>query len=145
MQDAHELACANYNACVGYDTAEPNYHNDGAVHGNDRTPIEWETEPMGLKYRNKTHERKPDWEAFERASMEYGDNEGYLREETHEHGTLEHDAHVPAPANHNTSTPAKDPDEWYHELGVDTEVYEPWEFEDHPTMTLNNCVKPAIL
>jgi hypothetical protein len=145
VQDARTLARANYNARVGYDTAEPDYHNDGAIRGNDGTPIEWETEPMGLGYRDKTHEREPDWEAFERASMEYGDNGGYLREETHEPGTLEHDAHIPAPANYNTSTPADDPDEWYNELGMDTEIYEPWEFEDRPTTTLNNCVKPAIL
>ena len=100
---------------------------------------------MGLEYRDKMHEHEPDWEVFERASMEYGDNGGYLREETHEHRTLKHDAHVPAPADHNTSTPANDPDEWCNELRMDTEIYEPWEFEDRPTTTLNNCVKLAIL
>ena len=77
--------------------------------------------------------------------MEYGDNGGYLREETHKPGTLEHDAHIPAPANHNTSTPADDPNKWYNELGMDTEIYEPWEFEDHPTTIFDNCIKPAIL
>ena len=65
MQNAHTLARTNYNACVGYDTAKPSYHNDGAVRGNDGTPIEWETEPMGLEYRDKMHECKPNWEAFE--------------------------------------------------------------------------------
>ena len=77
--------------------------------------------------------------------MEYGDNGGYLREETHEHGMLEHNMHTPAPANRSTSTLADDPDEWYDELGMDTGIYKPWEFEDHPTTTLDNCVKPAIL
>ena len=145
VQDTCELAHANYNACIGYNTAEPNYYNNGATCGNDRTPIDWETGPMGLKYRDKTHERKPNWEAFKRASMEYGDNGGYLREETHEHGTLEHDAHVPTPTNHHTSTSANDPDEWHNELGMDTEVYKPWEFEDCPTTSLHDCIKPTVL
>ena len=145
MQDARTLARANYNACIGYDTAKPNNYNNGTIRGNDGTPIEWETEPMGLEYRDKMHEREPDCEAFERVSMEYRDNGGCLREETHEHGTLEHDVHTPALANRNTWTPANDPNEWYDELRMDTKIYKPWEFEDRPTMTLNNCVKPAIL
>ena len=145
VQDARELAHANYNMHVGYDTAEPDYHNDGTIRGNDGTPIEWETEPMGLKYRDKTHKHEPDWEVFKRVSMEYGDNGGYLREETHEHEMLEPDAHVPTPADHNTSTPADDPDKWYNELGMDTKIYKPWEFENHPSMTFDDCVKPAVL
>ena len=34
-----ELARANYNACIGYNTTKPNYHNDGAVCGNDWTRL----------------------------------------------------------------------------------------------------------
>ena len=77
--------------------------------------------------------------------MEYGDNRGYLREETHEHRTLEHDMHIPAPADRNTLTPADDPGEWYNEYRMDTEVYEPWEFENHLSTTLDDCMKPTVL
>ena len=56
--------------------AEPNYHKDGAIRGNDGTPIEWETEPMGLKYRDKMHEREPDWEAFNERQWSMGTTEG---------------------------------------------------------------------
>jgi hypothetical protein len=90
VQDTHELACTNYNAgdhaCIGYDMAEHDYHNDSADRRNDRTSIEWETEPKGLKCRDKMHKHKPNWGVFEQASMEYGDNRG----------TLKHDVHVPA-------------------------------------------------
>ena len=58
------MTAPNHVQDAGYDTAEPNYHKDGAIRGNDGTPIEWETEPMGLKYRDKTHEREPEWEVF---------------------------------------------------------------------------------
>jgi hypothetical protein len=83
------------------------------------TRAEWETESEGLEYRDdEVPECEPDWEAFEQAEREYGDNGGYAPEtegnehhlegseyeddDAYEHGTLEYDdAHVSALADHD--------------------------------------------
>ena len=68
--------------------------------------------------------------------MEYGDCGGYLEGNPLPTMCGEHDL---------TFTPPDDPGEWYDEYGMDAKVYEPWEFKDRPSMSLHDCVKPAVL
>ena len=75
-----------------YEPPEPDYHNDNADRENGGTYTEWETEPEGPEYRDESHEREPDWDAFEREEMERG---GYLHEEVQHKREVIHYQEVP--------------------------------------------------
>jgi hypothetical protein len=125
--DEHEYEMYSDCAKSDHDHHTPSEPDPYEYKRENVTRAEWENEPEGLDYRDhETHEPKPDWEAFERAEIEYRDRGGYQYETEAEgyhpevpkyegDNTYQHDdgMRIFAPADHNAVEPSTLSDTMY--------------------------------
>jgi hypothetical protein len=106
-----------------YEYVDDGNHGDDGYEPYSDEPDHWEIEPEGLDH--EAHECEPDWDAFERAEIEYGDRGGYQYETEAEgypevpeyegDNAYQHDddARVFAPADHDAVEPRAPSDTMY--------------------------------